>query len=475
MGNADLSQDFVNFFIFLLIRKLLAALADLREATQLCPSNPEIKRLLARVEEECKQFQRTQQQKHPSPQLLQQINTSDNEEEGTTRGVDDNFNLHEREDELPHPDEPVSSPQRLQPSSAAASYSRVLQEGVQQKARSVSPQSRTGSKYLREPGLVLQPTKQAQIVKTNQHLSSIQPASKTGSGRRQTKTPSPFQHLPQSPLPVRHSKIQHLDGTSTASPGSVPTGPSSELYHEKFMSSQCSHPQQAENVSSHSLASKAKATDRLTAPAQLGDPRQQSPAAASTVSAGSPASSTILATSACSLSPASGFSDSTKGLGPDVRLKESNVTQVQGPIAEHRPRTTPFMGITDKTARFQQQTSQASRTWHPQAADGLSANVASGGIQASSFEQFSAKHYQTKLSSTGAAPGESNQNGVQAKEREELKCQIPAHCQDNRAPLQAAPSYPDAVPQQPAHVGKEGHLSHVASAKPKRSFIESNV
>ncbi|XP_010143258.1 PREDICTED: protein TANC1, partial [Buceros rhinoceros silvestris] len=456
-------------------RKLLAALADLREATQLCPSNPEIKRLLARVEEECKQFQRTQQQKHPSPQLLQQINASDNEGEGTTQGVDDNFDLQDREDELPHPDESVSSPQRLQPSLAASSYSRVLQEGVQQKARSASPQSRTGIKYLREPGLVMQPTKQAQIVKTNQHLSSIQPASKMGSGHCHTRTPSPFQHLPQSPLPVRHSKIQHLDGTSTASPGSVSTGPSSELYHdEKFMSSQCSHPQQGENVSSHSSASKSKATDRLTAPAQLSDPRQQSPAA-SAVSAGSPATSTILATSACSLTPASGFSESIKGLGPDVRLKESNVTQVQGTVAEHRPRTTPFMGIMDKTARFQQQTSQASRTWHPQAADGLSTNVASGGIQASNFEQFSAKHYQTKLSSTGAAPGESNQNGVQAKEREERKCQIPAHCQDNRAPLQAAPSYPDAVPQQPAHVGKEGHLSHVASAKPKRSFIESNV
>lgn len=457
-------------------RKLLAALADLREATQLCPSNQEIKRLLARVEEECRQFQRTQQQKHQSPQLLQQINNSDNEEEGLIQGVNDNFNLQDREEELPHADESVSSPQRLQCSLAASSYSRTLQEGVQQKARSVSPQSRTGSKYLREPGLIMQPTKQAQIVKTNQHLSSIQPGSKMGSSQCNTKTQSSFQHLPQSPLPVRHSKIQHLDGTSTLSSGSVSTGPSSELHSEKFMSSQCSHSQHHENLSSHSSASKSKTTDRLTAPTQINfsEARQQSPAS-SGVSSSSPSSSMILASSSSSLTSASSFSDSVKGLGPDVRLKENNVNQAQGIVAEHRPRNTPFMGIMDKTARFQQQNTQSSRTWHSQASDGLSTNVASGGIQSSNFEQFSVKHYQTKISSAGAAPGDSNQNGMQAKEHEELKCQIAAHCQDNRAPKQTSHLYPDAVSKQQSHISKEGHLSHVTSTKPKRSFIESNV
>ncbi|XP_075368397.1 protein TANC1 isoform X5 [Mycteria americana] len=457
-------------------RKLLAALADLREATQLCPSNQEIKRLLARVEEECKQFQRTQQQKHQSPQLLQQINNSDNEEEGIIQGVNDNFNLQDREEELPCSDESVSSPQRLQRSLAASSYSRTLQEGVQQKARSVSPQSRTGNKYLREPGLIMQPTKQAQIVKTNQHLSSIQPGSKMGSSQCNTKTQSSFQHLPQSPLLVRHSKIQHLDGTSTLSSGSVSTGPGSELYNEKVMSSQCSHSQHNENLSPHSFANKSKTSDRLTAPTQMNfsEARQQSPVT-SGVSSSSPSSSMILASSTSSLTSASSFSDSIKGLGPDVRLKENNVNQVQGTIAEHRPRNTPFMGIMDKTARFQQQNTQSSRAWHSQASDGLSTHAASGGIQSSNFEPFSVKHYQTKISSTGAAPGNSNQNGMQAKEHEEPKCRIPAHCQDNRVPKQALHLYPDAVSKQQSHINKEGHLSHVTSTKPKRSFIESNV
>ncbi|KFP31684.1 Protein TANC1 [Colius striatus] len=431
-------------------RKLLAALADLREATQLCPTNQEIKRLLARVEEECKQFQRTQQQKHQSPQLLQPVNNSDNEEEGVVQGVNDNFDLEEGEDES------VSPPQRLQHSVAALPYSRTLQEGVQQQARPVSPQSRTSSKYLREPGLVLQPTKQAQIVKTNQHLGSVQPGSKTGSSQCNTKTPSSFQHLPQSPLPGRHSRSQHLDGTSVVAPGSVSTGPSCELYREKLTPSPCPLSLHNESVSSHPFTSKSRAADRTApAPASSGEGRQPAP----------PSGTTVLSSSTSSLTLASSFSDSMKGLGPDVRLKENSVGQVQGPAAEHRPRNTPFMGIMDKTARFQQQNTQSSRPWHSQAVEGLSATAASAGIQSSNLEQVSVKHYQTKMSCTGAALGDGSQNGVQAKELEDLRCHRPPPCHDSRAPKAASRPLP-----QPSR-----DLGPGPATKPKRSFIESNV
>ncbi|OXB55419.1 hypothetical protein ASZ78_014547, partial [Callipepla squamata] len=438
-------------------RKLLAALADLHEATKLCPSNQDIKRLLARVEEECKQFQRTQQQKQQCPQSGQQINNSDNEEEeDATQGVNENFHLQEREEEPSHPDESVPSPQRLQHSSAAPSYARNLQDSVQQKVRPVSPQGRTGNKYLREPGLVVQPTKQAQIVKTNQHLSSIQPGSKLGSSQWKMKTQSPFQHLSQSPLPVRHSKIQHLDGTSTLSAGSVSTGASPELYNEKF-------------ISQHSFAKKSKTPDPPPAPFQMNfsEARQQSPVP-SAVSSGSPSSSMILTSSTSSLTSVSSCSD-MKGLGPDVRMKEHKVPQAHGPAAEHRPRSTPFMGIMDKTARFQQHSNQPSRSWHSQASDGVPANVSSGSIQSSNLEQFSVKNSQTKTSSTVAVPGESNQNGMQAKVHEELVCQ------DSRAPKQVLHLYTDVPSKQQSHINKEGHLSHITSTKPKRSFIESNV
>ncbi|RMB92572.1 hypothetical protein DUI87_31026 [Hirundo rustica rustica] len=451
-------------------RKLLAALADLREATQLCPSNQEIKRLLARVEEECKQFQRTQQQKHQPPQLLEQTNNSDNEEEGIVPGVNDNFNVQDREDELPHPNEPVSPPQRLQCSSAASLFSRTLQEGVQ-KTQSVSPQSRTSNTYLREPGLIMQPTKQAQIVKTNQHLSSIQPGSKPGSSQCSTKTQLSLQHLPHSPLPVRHSRNQHVDGTSTLSSGSISTDPTDELHNEKFVSSQRSHPQHHEALSSCSFASKPKPSDTSTAsaPMNIGDSRQQSPVPCGGSSA-SPSISVILGSSSSSFTSASSLSGTVKGLGPDVRLKETNASQAQG--TEHRPRNTPFMGIMDKTARFQQQNTQSGRTWHSQAADGLSTNIASAGVQPSNLEPFSVKHYSTKGSSTAAAPGDGSQSGVEAKEREELMCQIPPRCTDSRSPSLL---YPDAVAKLPSLSTQDGHLSHVTTAKSKRSFIESNV
>ncbi|XP_048165897.1 protein TANC1 isoform X2 [Corvus hawaiiensis] len=452
-------------------RKLLAALADLREATQLCPSNQEIKRLLARVEEECKQFQRTQQQKHHSPQLLEQANNSDNEEEGIVPGVNDNFNLQDRDDELPHPNESVSPPQRLQCSSAASLFSRTLQEDVQ-KAQSVSPQSRTSSKYLREPGLIMQPTKQAQIVKTNQHLSSIQPGSKPGSSQCSTKTQSSLQRLPHSPLPIRQSRSQHADGTSTSSSGSISTDPTAELYNEKFVSGQHLHPQHHETLSSRSFASKSKPADTSTAsaPMHFSDSRQQSPVPSG---GSSPSSSVILASSTSSFTSASSFSGSVKGLGPDVRLKETNISQAQG--TEHRPRNTPFMGIMDKTARFQQQNTQSSRTWHSQASDGLSTYIASAGIQPSNFEQFSVKHYSTKASCASAALGDGSQSSMQVKEREELTCQIPPHCTDSRSSSQGSHLHPDAVAKLPSHSTQDGHLSHVTKAKPKRSFIESNV
>ncbi|NWR78926.1 TANC1 protein, partial [Centropus unirufus] len=432
-------------------RKLLAALADLREAAQLCPSNPEIKRLLARVEEECRQVQRAQQQKQQPPQPG---SSSDQEEEGTAQGVSEDFSLQDGEDERPA--ESMPPPQRPPSSLAAAPYSRALLEGAQQKARAASPQSRAGTKYLREPGLIVQPTKQAQIVKTNQHLSSMQPGSRTGSSQCPTKTQSSFQHLPQSPLPGRHCRVQHLGGTSTLS------GPASELYNEKFQS--C-HSKQNEILSPLSYANQPKAADWLTAPAagRSAEGRQQGPGS-SGASSSSPCSTMTPASSTSSLAP-----DCAKGLGPDVRLKESNVSPAQGTAAEHRPRSTPFMGIMDKTARFQQQSSQSSRTWHSPAPDGSPA--ASVGAQSSGFEQFSAKHYQTKTASAGAGPGVGNQNGVQAREQEELQCRCPEH----RAPKQALRSHPEVAPAQQPHSGKDSHPSHVPSAKPKRSFVESNV
>nr|XP_006126896.2 protein TANC1 isoform X2 [Pelodiscus sinensis] len=475
-------------------RQFIAALADLREAIKLCPGNQEIKRLLARVEEECKQFQRTQQQKQQCPKPSQH-NDSENEEEVLVLGLNDHFSPEETE-EFPRHDDSPSSQRQTTLSQTTSPYSRTLQEGLQQKARPISPQKKNGSKYLREPGVIMQPTKQAQIVKTNQHLNSVQPGSRTGTTLCSAKTQSSFQHLPQSAMPLRHTgnlpnKSQQLDGPNTLSSGSIPTDSSSGLHNERLASNQCPQLLHSESLSAHSFTSKAKTTDRFTvrvpsvmekaAPIQMNCSEAKQQGSVTTgISYGCPSSSMIISRSTSSLTSTSSFSDSKKGLEPDVQIKENKISQVQSGTTEHRPRNTPFMGIMDKTARFQQQSNQSNRTWHCQASEEVLANTSDGLVQSSNCEQLSARQTggysnQTKSSSPAIAPGENMQNGMQPKELEELTYQMSAHCQESRTSKTIPHLYPDAIPKQQSYVNKEGQLSLVTSAKPKRSFIESNV
>lgn len=482
-------------------RQFVAALADLREAVKLCPSNQEIKRLLARVEEECKQLQRNQQQKQqclPPPPVPP--NDSDNEEEAVTPGLNDQFDLEEAEEEEEEEEEEaeeVSSPMeesislapRSQPSSSVPSpYIRNIQEGLQSKIRPISPQNRPGSKAPREPvaqpGLIMQPSKQAQIVKTSQHLGSGQPSMRNGSIKMQASPQNP----PASPMPGRgptapaRSRAPLLDGAFTlgATAGHLgdQLGPSPNV-----------QPHHSESGTAYPLPSKIKTAERLlahagvtvdVAPLNQGGPVSSSDmrhaaSLASSGSSGSPSSSIKMSSSTSSLTSSSSFSDGFKAQGPEVRIKDKTIT---GGTAEHRPRNTPFMGIMDKTARFQQQSSSSSRTWHCQAPEGLLASTpAAAGLQSTNSEKPVLKpvggyHYQAKTCSA-ATLGGSVHNGAQMKELEE-KCQIPIHCQESRISKTVSHLYQESISKQQPH-SSEAHRSHLPSAKPKRSFIESNV
>ncbi|XP_054826171.1 protein TANC1 [Eublepharis macularius] len=473
-------------------RQFHAALSDLREAIKLCPGNQEIKRLLARVEEECKQLQRTQQQKQQGPLPTQQSNDSDNEGEAL---VQDPFSLEEiEEEEFLHEEVlPGPSTQRLPLSQATSSCNRNPLEGNPQKFRPISPPNRAGSKYLREPGLTMQPTKQAQIVKTNQHLNSVQSGARAGTGQPGTKT-QPLQYLPPSPVPSRHltnlsnSKSQHLDGTNTLS-ANITGGSSSAAFNERLTAGQFSYLQHSDKGSSHAFITKSKTHERLAVHAPpnmektvqfasqgITEIRQQSAMSSSPVSA-----SMVLSSSASSLSSSSSFSESLKGQGPEVRLKEGKTNQVQSGTAEHRPRNTPFMGVMDKTARFQQQMNPSNRSWHGQTAEGfLKSASTTGGTLSSSCEQFPAKQLgsyvnQTFSSSSILTSGESIQNGMQSKELEELKCQASASSQDSRIAKPVGHLYQEVLSKQHSPINKDIHSSHVSSTKPKRSFVESNV
>ncbi|XP_059116488.1 protein TANC1 [Peromyscus eremicus] len=473
-------------------RQFLAALADLQEAVKLCPTNQEIKRLLARVEEECKQLQRNQQQKQQGPPPASS-NDSDNEEDVPASSLKDHFPIEEaEEEETSSQEESISPTPRSQPPPSAPSpYIRNLQEGLQSKGRPVSPQSRTGiSKSLREtvaqPGLVMQPTKQAQIVKTNQHLGSGQSSMRNSSTKIQVSSQNP----PPSPMPGRisvapaGSRNQHLEGT-----GPFAAGTGCGHFGDRLGPSQNLQLQRSESGTAYPLPSKIKAAERLLAHASMtvdvaptlsqGGPDVRHPASlASSGSSGSPSSSIKMSSSTSSLTSSSSFSDGFKVQGPDSRVKDKGTNPVQGGTTEHRPRNTPFMGIMDKTARFQQQSNPPSRSWHCQGAEGLLTNTATAaGLQPNSDKPpLKPGGYCSQAKPCSVSPlGTGVPNGAQVKELEERKCQIPALCPDSRITKGVPHLYQENSSKQPPHVSTEAHRSHLTSAKPKRSFIESNV
>ncbi|XP_060633367.2 protein TANC1 isoform X3 [Anolis sagrei] len=466
-------------------RQFHAALSDLREAIKLCPGNQEIKRLLSRVEEECKQLQRTQQQKQPCAQLSQQSNDSDNEGEAL---VQDHFSLEEiEEEEFLHEEEAGPSTQKQALSQAALTCGRNPQEGSQQKFRPISPPSRAGTKFLREPGLTMQPTKQAQIVKTNQHMNSIQTGARSGSSQTGTKT-QPLQYLPPSPVASRHltnpnnNKNQHFEGPNTLSAGS-----NSALFGERLSAVQVPYVQRSDTGSSYSFMTKSKTHERLAVHAspnlEKGGPGTAELRQQNSLCPGPLSVSMVPSSSTSSLSSSSSFSENLKGQGPDMWLKESKTGQGPSGPTEHRPRNTPFMGVMDKTVRFQQQQQQmlmmnpSNRSWHGQPAEVFLKSA--GAILSSSCEQFSAKqpgssgHQTVNFSSSSLLmPGESIQNGTQCKELEELKCQGSASAQDGRIAKPVAHLYQEVLSKQHSQLNTS---SHITSTKPKRSFVESNV
>uniref|UniRef100_A0A8C6V8Q4 Tetratricopeptide repeat, ankyrin repeat and coiled-coil containing 1b n=1 Tax=Neogobius melanostomus TaxID=47308 RepID=A0A8C6V8Q4_9GOBI len=317
-------------------RQFTAALADLHEAAKLCPNNREIRRLLARVEEECKQMQRTQS--------------------GT-----------------------CSPPSHRPP----PRFPREHREAVAQ-----------------QQALVLQSTKHAQIVKTNQHMSSKQ---------------SKGQYAPSSPLPSRH-----LSSALKPGPG-IDISPLGPPLTSLCMRTACMR----------------------------------------------------VSSSTSSLASSSSLSDSGK-LGPDVRNKVPEKKQSQGPNADYKPR--PFMGIIDKTARFQQQHSVPSphqaHSWfnplQPAPSDMLchmSPNDCEPYAQTGSTYQDQHKpvpHVAMAMSSL--------QNGNH--DFTDKFCPTANCYKESKPPVALPHAYMDKP--KPGLV-RENPAIHVASIKPKRSFIESNV
>ncbi|XP_005918290.1 protein TANC1 isoform X3 [Haplochromis burtoni] len=528
-------------------RQFTAALADLHEAAKLCPNNREIRRLLARVEDECKQMQRTQTKGglggaaaassqasvgHESDQE-QDEGQDDPSEHSLARSVEGQRDIleeeEEEEDAMQHDrtGEACWSQSRYSFNKVLPSESAAASISVGHQNQSLSPSSPPGPsrlpphRYPREhrdalpqQGLVLQPTKQAQIVKTNQHMSSMQTGGGAVGGR---SAGAKSQYAPSSPLPSRHMSSMLKPGPGIDI-GPLPPPADEPMYGNRMLlaaaSSSIGHSCESESLHSSQASysscsnSKGLGQDRLSAhsassldglacsgPGFQGNHSEsgkEGMCAAAGSQGGGGSSSMRVSSSTSSLASSSSLSDSGK-LGPDVRTKITDKTkhsQQGSAAAEYKPR--PFMGITDKTARFQQQQQiqqqqhhglqshpslqSIGRSWLNHSSDGLVChNMSTMGLQ--SVDGKTASSYQEQHKPPppqGGMAMSSLQNGMHAKEFAEKFCQA-ANCYKESKPALAMPhTLMDSKPKQPG-LARDNPAIHVASMKPKRSFIESNV
>uniref|UniRef100_A0A3Q3DJ74 Tetratricopeptide repeat, ankyrin repeat and coiled-coil containing 1 n=1 Tax=Hippocampus comes TaxID=109280 RepID=A0A3Q3DJ74_HIPCM len=350
-------------------RQFAAALADLHDAAKLCPNNREIRRLLARVEDECKQMQRAQTSKGGGPEGAAGGHDSDRERDDTREESSEWSQRRGGEEEEDEEDERMRC--------------RSLGTNAGHHPGRLPPQ-----RYPRDhpQGLLLQPTKQAQIVKTSSHGAKAQFA-------------------PSSPLPSRHM-------SSVLKPGpGIDIGP---------LAAPADEPLYGNRVT-------------LTVMTHAGETASFSSKAASTHLDAEPVGNMRVSSSTSSLASSGSQSDSGK-MGPDVKSKHGQ------PGGEYKPR--PFMGVTDKTARFLQQNPQpAARAW---------INHSVEDDDNDGFGKMATGAYRDQH--RPPPPPLHNGGPHAAQYSDKFIC------------------YKDAK-----SLANPGQALHITSIKPKRSFIESNV
>ncbi|XP_033843461.1 protein TANC1 isoform X1 [Periophthalmus magnuspinnatus] len=475
-------------------RQFSAALADLHEAAKLCPNNREIRRLLARVEEECKQMQRTQAKGATAAPYHTPGHESDKEQDEPPehnyprldhRDTLEHRDILEEEDEEEDEEEHSRASEACSWSHNSYSFSRAFssEQPCTSQSRALPPEpcSPPGHRppprvprehreaVAQQKALVLQPTKQAQIVKTNQHMSSKQKG----------------QYAPSSPLPSRH-----LSSALKPGPGIdiSPLGPSPEepVYENRIVMTAAALGYSCDEAllrdSSYCSSSKPLVQDRLCAPSSSS---LDALACAGPVAQGNHsepvrdstgAGSMRVSSSTSSLASSSSLSDSGK-LGPDVRNKVPDKTkQTQGSSSDYKPR--PFMGVTDKTARFQQQHSvpgphsqnHQAHSWINPLQPISSSDMLCHSMAANDCESYSkaVSTYQDQHKGHVAMAMSSLQNGTH--DFTDKFCSSASCYKESKPPV--AHAYMDKA--KPGLV-RENPALHVASIKPKRSFIESNV
>uniref|UniRef100_A0A8C5PNU2 Tetratricopeptide repeat, ankyrin repeat and coiled-coil containing 1 n=1 Tax=Leptobrachium leishanense TaxID=445787 RepID=A0A8C5PNU2_9ANUR len=459
-------------------RQFVAALADLHEALKLCPNNQEILRLLSRVEEEFKQQQRAQQQKLYLPPV-QPHHDSDQEEETLGDSLGNHLSFEEIQEE-----ECLQSNSKFQASSSQledTSNSSQVPDYSNPKCKPESPQETPAKGVCVQQVLVQRPMKQAQIVKTNQHMNSLQSLSKSGGSFSSVKSQVSAKLEPTSPLPSKQTARGPVaDGTKPSAPL---TGVHATVFTEKLPSGHAVHKQSSEILSSSCKASRSFTnigkTERLVghpAPHELqGSSNEKLIISCNGKQAGATESKKP---TSHGLSSSSSFSEGIKN--QDVRSKDNKSKQNLTGTAEHRTRNIPFMGIMDKTARTQQQCLQLGRSWHNQPpVESLPANApATASIHSANPEKPPARQVPGCGNNNKTLPnvyGGSSHNGIVSKDPEDGKCQMLNSSKEPRVSKTVNQSIQEAMARSQSLLLKDANLNSMPSTKPKRSFIESNV
>ncbi|XP_076011431.1 protein TANC1-like [Genypterus blacodes] len=443
-------------------RQFASALADLHEAARLCPSNREIRRLLSRVEEECKHHQKTlgsssTPQGYSRDPHAHHHQTAEEETDVYSQGSLERQNPAEqtdteREEERDEEDEmtpqsgkspefwPLNpyAPNRTLPGSVAfglaepgfpqEEYTQNRNDQTADVPDSVHPISRQGSR-------------------TQHNCHSLQPGGRVG-GRPLSlcgpSSPLPGRHISTSlrptqalgidigPVPANehpgHNLTDHyhpMSPSSSSPPGPIPVyQPRSSSFSRGF-----------EGLSTHSVA-----LDGLALALGSGmDVKREGGGG----TAGSRGSSSSQASSG-------NLSDNGRQQVPDASCAIKSAGSFKAK-PELKPR--PFMGVMDKSVRVQgQQTS---------------------GRQGQGQESFnmSAMEFQVLNNEFKRASFQDQHTGGQANSQQFGERLLQ---RETRASTSSQHRFPDGRHRQTS-LTRDNPALHMAPIKPKRSFIESNV
>uniref|UniRef100_A0A1A8BZK0 Tetratricopeptide repeat, ankyrin repeat and coiled-coil containing 1 n=1 Tax=Nothobranchius kadleci TaxID=1051664 RepID=A0A1A8BZK0_NOTKA len=446
-------------------RQFAAALADLHEAARLCPSNREIRRLLVRVEEECKHYQ-----KISGSSTTQGYNRDPHtHHHQTTEEERDIYSQGSLERQIPVELADVEGEGReevglhcgkspefwpLNPYASDRTLPGGVAIGLDDPSPCLPPEEYVQNQLFVDMTEPVNPvSRQNQSIRTHHNCHSLQSGSRGGVRPLSLCGPSsplPGRHMSASLRPApsvgidighgsanehsRHSPTEHYLPLSPNS--SSPPGPL-QMYQPRSSS----FSRGSERLSTHAVPQDSLAL-------ALGSGMEVRWDGGGGGTAGSRGSSSSQASSG-------NMSDGGRQQASDAPcpIKSSGSFKSK---PELKPR--PFMGVMDKAVRVQgQQTSGLSRQGQ-------------GGGGAESFSmsimEFQGQNNELKRTSFQEQLPGSQQQSREFGER--------SHQRETRGSASSQLLFPEGRNRQ-ASLTRDNPALHVAPIKPKRSFIESNV